>query len=243
MYKVIWLTKFRPDVPRDDVIAWWRGPHAEMAAATPGMLRYTQSLWVTELDPVTQLATGRPGIFDGHAEHWFADRDTYGRAMASPQWQRCRDDGPTGFAFDTLLGAELEETVISWRPDDGMGYKLIALARFNPDRSRDEVLEWWRGHHGELAAATPGMNGYVQSHWVSALDGDTQLATGTRGRWDGHAEHWFPDRAAYEAAMSSPEWHATIVDGPTGFVDEALTRAELVETVIAWDPMDDGRKY
>ena len=120
MYKVIWLTKFRSDLPRDEVLSWWRGPHADLAKATPGMIRYVQSYWTSALDDDTQLATGELGRFDGHAEHWFPDRESYERAMASPEWQRCREDGPTGFDASTLIGAELVETVITWTPgDDG----------------------------------------------------------------------------------------------------------------------------
>lgn len=118
MYKVIWLTKFRSDLPRDEVLAWWRGPHAQMARATPGMLRYVQSYWVSSLDGDDQLATGEFGLFDGHAEHWFADEDSYRAAMASEQWQLCRNDGPSGFDYLTLVGAQLEETVVSWEPMD-----------------------------------------------------------------------------------------------------------------------------
>lgn len=116
MYKVIWLTNFRADLPRDAVLAWWRGPHADLAKATPGMIRYVQSYWTSALDDDTQLPTGELGRFDGHAEHWFADRDSYERAMASDEWKRCRADGPTGFDGSTLIGAEVEETVITWTP-------------------------------------------------------------------------------------------------------------------------------
>lgn len=114
MYKVIWLAKFRADLPRAEVLAWWRGPHAELARATPGMIRYVQSYWTSALDDGTQLATGDLALFDGHAEHWFADRAAYERGMASDEWRRCRDDGATGFDTSTLIGAEVEETVISW---------------------------------------------------------------------------------------------------------------------------------
>ena len=117
MYKVIWLTKFRSDMPRQEVLAWWRGPHADLAKATPGMIRYVQSNWTSALDDATQLPTGELGMFDGHAEHWFADRESYERGMASPEWKRCREDGPTGFDGSTLVGAEVEETVITWTPD------------------------------------------------------------------------------------------------------------------------------
>ena len=58
MYKVIWLVKFQPDKPREEVLEWWRGRHAELAKVTPGMLRYVQSYWVEALDPVTQQAAG-----------------------------------------------------------------------------------------------------------------------------------------------------------------------------------------
>ena len=61
MYKVIWLTKFRADMPREEVLAWWRGPHADLAKATPGMIRYVQSYWTSALDDDTQLPTGELG--------------------------------------------------------------------------------------------------------------------------------------------------------------------------------------
>ena len=79
MYKVIWLTRFRSDLPREEVLAWWRGPHADLAKATPGMIRYVQSYWTSALDDDTQLPTGELGQFDGHAEHWFADAESYRR--------------------------------------------------------------------------------------------------------------------------------------------------------------------
>jgi uncharacterized protein (TIGR02118 family) len=119
MYKVIWLTKFNPEVAPEEVLRWWRGPHAELAASTPGMLRYVQSHWTHALDPDTQLEAGPPH-FDGHAEHWFADRASYEAAMASPEWRRTREDGPVGFDGSSLIGGALVETVITWDAmDDG----------------------------------------------------------------------------------------------------------------------------
>jgi hypothetical protein len=40
--------------------------------------------------------------------------------------------------------------------------------------------------------------------------------------------------------MASPEWKATLVDGPNGF-ERSLVGGELEETVISWDTMQDGR--
>jgi uncharacterized protein (TIGR02118 family) len=118
-------------------------------------------------------------------------------------------------------------------------YKVIWLAKFRPDKSREEVLAWWRGHHADLAKATPGMLRYVQSHWTAGLDPTNHQPSGPPF-WDGHAEHWFVDKASYDAAMASPEWKLTLEDGPNGF-QTTLLGAELEETVISWHPMDDGR--
>ena len=114
MYKVIWLVKFRQDVPRDEVLRWWRGRHGEIAARTPGMARYVQSHWTAGLDPATQLPAGPPA-FDGHAEHWFPSKEAYEAAMASDEWRETQEDGPTGFDGSTLVGGALEEHVVTWQ--------------------------------------------------------------------------------------------------------------------------------
>src|ERR1700727_2729334 len=104
MYKVIWLVKFRTDVPREEVVRWWRQEHGPLAAKTPGMMRYVQSHWLEALDPETDLPTGGPPYFDGHAEHWFADEESYRAAMASPEWAATKEDGPRGFQSTNQVG-------------------------------------------------------------------------------------------------------------------------------------------
>jgi hypothetical protein len=115
VYKVIWLVKFRKDVPKEEVLAWWRGRHGDLAKATPGMIRYVQSYWASALDHQTQLEdpSSEPA-FDGHAGHWFESREAYEAAMQSEEWRLTQEDGPTGFDSTTLVGGALEETVISW---------------------------------------------------------------------------------------------------------------------------------
>lgn len=124
MYKVIWLTKFRPDADREEVRRWWKGHHAELAAATPGMIRYVQNHWMAPLDPATFMpARDRPMAFDGHAEHWFESREAYEAAMASEEWKATALDGPTGFDGTTLVGGVLMEHVVSWdSTTDGRTY-------------------------------------------------------------------------------------------------------------------------
>ena len=124
MYKVIWLVKFRKDVPRDQVLHWWRGHHGDLAAKTPGMVRYVQSHWYAPLDNATHREIpGAEPRFDGHAEHWFASADAYETAMASDQWRKTLEDGPVGFDGSTAVGGALEEHVVSWEPmSDGRLY-------------------------------------------------------------------------------------------------------------------------
>jgi uncharacterized protein (TIGR02118 family) len=123
-------------------------------------------------------------------------------------------------------------------------FKVIWLVKFRKDLEREEVLRWWRGHHGDLAAATPGMVRYVQNHWVAPLDGDTQMPqTGAAPAFDGHAEHWFESREAYDAAMASDTWKRTREDGPVGFDSSTLVGGMLEEYVVSWDARADGRVY
>jgi uncharacterized protein (TIGR02118 family) len=115
MYKVIWLVRFRKDKDRDEVLRWWRGHHGDLARATPGMVRYVQSYWAAALDQTTQLEDpAAEPAFDGHAEHWFESREAYLAAIRSDEWRLTQEDGPNGFDSGTLVGAHLEETVISW---------------------------------------------------------------------------------------------------------------------------------
>lgn len=115
MYKVIWLVKFRQDKDPQEVLRWWRGEHAALAASTPGMIRYVQSYWVEPLDRETSLADpGRKPVFDGHAEHWFESREAYERAMTSEEWKRTVEDGPTHFESATRVGGVLSEHVVLW---------------------------------------------------------------------------------------------------------------------------------
>ena len=89
LYKVVWLVKFRQDMPREDVLRWWRGQHAAIAKETPGMVRYVQNHWIAPLDPATALPDHeREPVFDGHAEHRFESREAYELAMTSDAWQR-----------------------------------------------------------------------------------------------------------------------------------------------------------
>ena len=113
MYKVIWLVKFRQDMPQEDVVRWWREEHGPLAAKTPGMVKYVQNHWLDPLESEGFLVDpDGERAFDGHAEHWFETLETYKAAMASPEWAATQVDGPNGFDSSTLVGASLDEYVV-----------------------------------------------------------------------------------------------------------------------------------
>lgn len=84
--------------------------------------------------------------------------------------------------------------------------KLVFVLQLREDMSREEALRYWRQVHGPIAAKTPGLRKYVQDHATAPAEGDLQFG--------GIAELWFDSREAFQSAMASPEWRATIADVP-----------------------------
>ncbi len=85
-------------------------------------------------------------------------------------------------------------------------FKVIWLVKFRKDMDPADVRKWWRYDHSKVAADTPGMVRYVQSHWTAPLESTNFLTREGEKAFDGHAEHWFESRESYEAAMASDQW-------------------------------------
>ena len=67
--------------------------------------------------------------------------------------------------------------------------------------------------HSEIARHLPGVRGYS----ISIFEGGE---ADEEPRFDGMAEFWFDDRAAYDAARASAVWRASASDHP--FVGERV---------------------
>jgi len=120
-------------------------------------------------------------------------------------------------------------------------YKCVWMIRFRPERDPEEVRRAWRTTHGELALKVPGIKRYVQNHWV----GDPSNSERT---FDGTVDCWFEDRAAFEAALASPEWQALMDDDVllfdrSGTVGPAFEGGIVEEYVMRWDASPDQRPY
>ena len=110
-------------------------------------------------------------------------------------------------------------------------YKVIWLTKLNGERGRETSLEHWRTVHAELMTKVPGVERYIQNLWVASLDPSDPSVPED---YNLHSECWFTDQAAYEAAMSSPEWAAVAEDSPKCFDNTGLTGA-VVQERVAYD--------
>jgi uncharacterized protein (TIGR02118 family) len=90
--------------------------------------------------------------------------------------------------------------------------KVVYVARFREDLSREEASRYWTEVHAPMADGLDGMVGYVQNHVRGAAVRD--------GEWpifDGFACEWWRDRPAYDAGMATDRWQAIVDDGPEVF--------------------------
>lgn len=124
-------------------------------------------------------------------------------------------------------------------------YKVVWLAKFPPGTDRAEMSRYWTEEHGPRFMKVPGVERYVQNHVVEPIGAegpsDAELA------FDGYSCAWFTNRAAFEAAMRSPEWDETVADGANVFDMEWLwgksgvLREHIMRGEPSHFPLDGGR--
>jgi uncharacterized protein (TIGR02118 family) len=90
--------------------------------------------------------------------------------------------------------------------------KLMAALTRRDGLSVEDFRKYWLDVHGPIAARTPGLRRYVQSHPLLESYGNAQPPP-----VDGIAELWFDSLEAYRAARATPEWQAVRDDGPKVF--------------------------
>lgn len=109
-FKEIGVVRFKTGIGRQEASDYWTNTHGPLGVDTaPEMLRYTQNHVLGAVD------TGGPNTnapFDGFAEHWFADRESYLRTVNAPGWERARQDGFNVFDMAVLWETPVEEIVI-----------------------------------------------------------------------------------------------------------------------------------
>ena len=120
MYKVMWITRFNPELDREEARRWWLERHGPLVLATPGLKRYVQNHWL-ETNPWSGSTRGAEMDFDGHAEAWFESREAFDAAMASEEFKRAIADVASCFDPGSLSSGVVREYVMKWDPLPGWG--------------------------------------------------------------------------------------------------------------------------
>lgn len=87
MIKFVVLARGPKEWTREQFVAWWRGPHAQMAKKLPGLIQYTHGRVLADFDHVHDEPA-----WDGLAELYFADRDALDRMLQSEEWKEAVKD-------------------------------------------------------------------------------------------------------------------------------------------------------
>jgi EthD domain len=124
MFKVVWVARFKSGMSREAASAHWTDVHGDLGLRLNGLTGYV-ALQVPEIDRYVQNrvvasidvdgVADRPVAFDGFSECWFADRDAYERAVASPPWAELDADGHRLMhmeALDAGMSGVVEERVL-----------------------------------------------------------------------------------------------------------------------------------
>jgi len=91
MIKVVSLLTRKAGITHEAFVRHWFDTHAPLAHAVPGIRRYVQSHFVgTRTRPDVPEADGD---FDGIAELWYDDLESFERTAASPEMKVLTDDG------------------------------------------------------------------------------------------------------------------------------------------------------
>ncbi len=107
--------------------------------------------------------------------------------------------------------------------------KVVYVARFREDRSREEASRYWTEVHAPMADGLDGMVGYVQNHVRGGIARDDAWPL-----FDGFACEWWRDRGAYDVGMTTDRWQAIVDDGPMVFDVSSLQgmSVAVAETVL-----------
>ena len=109
MWKVAWLTKFRPGMEPEEAKHHWHDVHGAIMLSVPGVLGYVQNY---RSGPILGPNASVERSFDGYSVGWFESRDSYEAALKSPQWQRLHDDSPNVFDNSSMLTVYLDEQIM-----------------------------------------------------------------------------------------------------------------------------------
>jgi uncharacterized protein (TIGR02118 family) len=107
MVKLIYCITRKPGLSVEEFQRYWRQTHAPIAARIPGVRRYVQCHTLPEL-----YSGENAPVYDGAAELWFDDYESFRSAMRSPEVQAAREDERKFIDHGKVFAIVTEENVI-----------------------------------------------------------------------------------------------------------------------------------
>ncbi len=203
MFKIILLLKRNPGLSVTDFQSYWLEKHGPLVTNVPGIKRYVQS------HPLPQGYAKGELIFDGVAEVWFESRDAFAAVSATPQWLAVRRDGDSFRDGSRAVVMPVDVHVIKDGAIPENAVKNIEFVKRRPDMDLNKFRDYWRNHHGPLAARIPALRRYEQNHLSqSTYEADSAPP------YDGLAITWFASTADMRSGATSAEYAATRADEP-----------------------------
>jgi uncharacterized protein (TIGR02118 family) len=202
MYKVVALTKFKPELALEEARRYWAEDHGSLALTVPGIRGYLQDHWIEDLDGGEDLP------FHGNSEIWYDDEAGYEATMASQEWQVLVDDGPNVFDYSTIVSGIVDEHVLLPGARNSGAVKTMWTVRLQEGLDPEEARRRWLVEHGPLVLAVPGVVRYEQNHAAKSadLEGLTEESRAFEGRLDGFFSIWFASEDKLQQALESEEW-------------------------------------
>lgn len=201
----------KPGLSEEQFSRYWKETHAPLVKRIPLVRRYLQSHRIPF--PTSNSS------YDGDSEVWLDDLDAMNLLRKSPDYLNGAlkdDENFMDMPRSDLLTTE-DHIIVDGPQTPGM-VKGIWRFRRKPGMSLADFRRYWIDVHGSLGAKIPGLRRYVQSHTVDAA---YQFA---QPRWDGVAQLWFDNAAAFAAALETPQWRDGLApDGPKFIELESMT--------------------
>jgi hypothetical protein len=164
---------------------------------------------------------GGPLAFDGYSCCWYREERTFLESLQTAEWASVAAAAPNLFDTEWSRGmsASLDPRTII---DGDYGpFKTVWVCRFKDEIRVDPAYvrkahERWVKVHGQFGRDVPGIGRYVQNHCIAPIGGAGPNDS-IELEFDGFSECWFQNRAAFNLAMSSPEWLAMNEDAENLF--------------------------
>jgi uncharacterized protein (TIGR02118 family) len=185
----------------EDFRSYYLEQHTRNASGLPGNVKYVSGIALRD-------ANGGDPPFDAVYEGYWESLDALREAFVSPEWDAARQDHPKVVGGRMMLIVE-EHDLLEPPPASAGKAKYLAFLSRRDRSSREQFVEHWLGAQVPLVLALPGLLGYRASTGLCSANGDSLLRdVPDAPQFDGVAELWFDDLAAFDAAFASDEWDA-----------------------------------